>query len=275
MMLGDYSDWGGWEYRDPWVAGLWHNPKRFGVPAWDGVSGGELYVFGEQGLGDEIFFASCLPEVMGRCRVRLETDARLIPVFERLGVECVAGEFVVRDGKRGRVQREPVGDWWIPFGDLPRILRHRTPFPDAPYLTGDPREKERFSGYRGRVGVSWRGAQGEYGWREFSAGIKDPLCLQYDPDWDCDLERPALDLKNDIEGLIGLLCNLERVVTVSTTVAHLSCALGIPTEVILAANGRNSNRLPWKWGRGGKTPWYRTATVYPSLSNRLSACSTR
>lgn len=266
MMLGDYSDWRGWEYRDPWVAGLWHNPKKFAIPPWNGRDRGKLYVFGEQGLGDEAFFSSCLLDAMRLCEVTVETDERLIPVFTRLGVECVPAELVEVNGRRGRKQKEPEGDFWIPMGDLPRIFRTRPPFPNGPYLEADPEQVKRFEGYRGRVGVSWRGAQGEYSWSEFAGLAENPLSLQYDNDWDSEIEVPELDIKNDLEGVLGLLMNLSRVITVSTTVAHFSCALGVPTTVILAPpNGRNANRIPWKWGLNRKNVWYGSAEVYQSL----------
>lgn len=269
LTLGEFGDWDGWEYRDPWVAGLWHNPDRFSVPVWDGMKTGTLYVFGEQGLGDEIFFASCLGEAIKRSdKVILETEPRLMSIFERsFPVECRSCEIVEVGDKRGRQQKEPEGDHWIPFGELPRIFRKRLPFPCGPYLKPDPAEMRKYERYRGRTGISWRGAQGEYRWEELASLADRPLSLQYDHEWDCDLERPELDLHYDLEGLMGLLANLRKVITVSTTVAHLSAAMGVDTTVILAPpNGRNANRFAWKWfAVNNRSAWY-GVKVYASLA---------
>lgn len=35
MMLGDFSDWSGWEYRDDWALRLWlENPYEPAKPGW-------------------------------------------------------------------------------------------------------------------------------------------------------------------------------------------------------------------------------------------------
>ena len=263
MMLGDFSDWEGWQYRDHWAAGLWHNPKCFDIPPWDGVSRGTLYVFGEQGIGDEIFFSQLIPQAQEYCHVVYECEPRLRGIFERMGCEVV--ESNISEDKRGRWQQKPRGDYWLPAGDQARVFWQKPPFFHPPQVTVLPDQVERFKRYKGRVGVSWRGAQGEYEWRQFD--FLDPVCLQYDPDWDCDLEMPDLDLKQDIEGILGLLANLSHVYTVSTTVAHLACGLGVPTTVILAPpNGKNSNRLPWKWGINRQNPFYKWCQVYQGMS---------
>ena len=97
-----------------------------------------------------------------------------------------------------------------------------------------------------------------------------PICLQYDQGWDEDVDVPqGLDLRNDLEGILGLLSNLARVVTVSTSVAHFSAALGVPTHVILAdpSTGVRANIFNFKWAckeTPNRTPWYKCARVYES-----------
>ena len=56
------------------------------APVWDGSSLADktILVYGEQGIGDEIMFASCLPELIeqaDRCLVACEP--RLVPLFRR------------------------------------------------------------------------------------------------------------------------------------------------------------------------------------------------
>ena len=59
-------------------------PARF--PRWDGsaLAGRKILVFTEQGLGDEIMFASCLPQVIaaaGHCVI--ECSAKVETLFRR------------------------------------------------------------------------------------------------------------------------------------------------------------------------------------------------
>ena len=264
FMLWDYSDWSGWEYRSEWSAGLWHNPEG----SWQGEKVKRLHVFGEQGVGDEVCFAQVLPDIRGLAdEVVFETDPRLVEIFNRsLSVTAVPAYF--EDGVRKF--RKPEGPW-IPLGDLLRNFRRSLgAFGRAPYLVALPEEVERFKAYKGRTGISWRGAQGSYPLKDFQEIVQKPLGLQYDLAWDEEVEVPDIDLRNDLEAILGLLSNLDRVVTVSTSVAHFAAALGIPTDVILAPlNGIRKNLLPFKWWcepMRGETPWYgKNVRVFQSL----------
>lgn len=270
FMLGDYSDWSGWEYRDEWAATLWHL-KPYPVKPWNGLPTDYLYIIGEQGIGDEVFFSSCIEECKKRAkRVIFECLPRLQSVFERsFGVETVPSD--VRGTNRHKKDLPEGVTAWMSLADLPRMWRlSLSMFPSKPFLIADPSQIARFSRYKGRTGVSWRGAQGCVS--EILKMHPDAISLQYDMAWDEDIETPDLDLRNDIEGLLGLLMNLEKVVTVSTSVAHFAAALGVETHVIIAdpTTGVRGNIFPWKWicqKTPGKTPWYESARVYPSIND--------
>lgn len=248
FMLGEYGDWSGWEFRDQWAASNWFkNP--FPVPVWDG-SPGRVYVIGEQGVGDEVFFAQCLVDLKKRCEVVLETQPKLIPVLSQL-VECVPAK-MNENGRR--VVQSFEADYWVALGELPRIFRKsRKDFPRTPYLDAKPDER-----YRGRVGISWRGNQGSE--PEILKAFPDALSLQYDQHWDEECEQPSVDLYNDLQGVFSVIRGLDRVVTVSTSVAHFASAMGVPCDVILASK---TNQLPWKWlneACPGGTWWYPQTT---------------
>ena len=270
LMLGDWSNWNGWQFRSKWAASWAANRVKDGVARWRGQRVKRLYVYGEQGIGDEIFFGQALTWLKTQVdSVIVETDERLMLPFSRsLGIETVATEFGTdAAGKKERRMHAVDGDAWTLLGDL--VVRSG-PQP-APYLVAKDAEVKRFAGYRGATGISWRGNQGYYGAQDFGPGVS----LQYDQGWDEEVEKPRdasgtdLDLRGDIEGLLGLLSNLRKVVTVSTSVAHFACALGVETHVVLAPlNGLNRNVLPWKWWSEktpGKTPWYDSVHVYRDL----------
>ncbi|MFN3629093.1 MAG: glycosyltransferase family 9 protein [Casimicrobiaceae bacterium] len=67
-------------------------------------------------------------------------------------------------------------------------------------------------------------------------------------------EFPLLDmssLTDDFADLAAVIANLDLVVSVDTSYAHLSAALGVPTWRMLP------KRYDWRWGWGRQdSPWY-------------------
>ena len=245
--LGCYEDWTGWQFRDKWSQKIWFkNP--FHVPVWKGDYVEHLYVVGEQGLGDEILFSQCVLDAQKRVgRVTVETQERLQSIFERsLGVETTKA-IVGADGIRRAQPFEASA--WVGLGELPRIFRRkRSDFTRRPYITPDLSRIGEMEPYKGRVGVSWRGAQGKIDWQKLKKLYPNCLSLQYDQAEE-DVERPHIDLRNDSEGILALVQVLSKVVTVSTTVAHFAASSGVNTDLIIAnpKTGIRQNILPWRW----------------------------
>ena len=270
--LGDYSDWQGWEYRDPWATTNWL--KNTGnIPLWAGKKVKRLYVVGEQGLGDEVLFGQTLFHVKPFAdEVIFETQPRLVSVFNRcFQVTAIPADLVPHPSGEGelRVKKDMDADEWVTLGELCRVfLKGNEKFRREAFLYADPAQVERFKKYQGRVGISWRGRQGTE--KHIISAYPEALSLQYGQAWDEGVETPeGLDLKDDLEGVLGLLANLSEVVTVSTSVAHFSSAMGVPTTVIIAEKGTgDSNLIPWKWhaeNLPNRTWWYgETTRTYDS-----------
>lgn len=54
-----------------------------------------------------------------------------------------------------------------------------------------------------------------------------------------------------------MIAQLDLVIAVDTSVAHLACALGTPTWLLLATPG------DWRWLHGREdSPWYPTAKLF-------------
>lgn len=106
-------------------------PRRpFPYPLWDGSSldSKSLLVYAEQGVGDEIMFASCFPDLLRSTeRIVIECDNRLAPLFQRSfpDAEVVGGK--VEKGKREDTTARTAAlgpfDFQAAMGDLPRYLR--------------------------------------------------------------------------------------------------------------------------------------------------------
>lgn len=68
---------------------------------------------------------------------------------------------------------------------------------------------------------------------------------------------PAIDQTNDIDTLAAYIMACDSIVCVSTSVAHLACALGQTTHVLLPYSAL------WHWGSKPRTTdWYPTAKLY-------------
>jgi tetratricopeptide (TPR) repeat protein len=256
-------------------------PRRpLPVPRWEEPvpPGGRLLVTAEQGLGDEIMFASCIPDlVRAGARVALEAHPKLAAIFRRSfqGVDVRAGtQFESLDW----VAAEPGIERYVEAGSLPlRFRRTRADFPaHAGYLRADEgkvrrwRERLEAIGAGPFVGLSWRGGTEKSRRRlrspapaELASLLAAPgirwVSLQYDASAD-EVEALARaaggrlqhfqDAIDDYDETAALLCALDRTVSVCTAVVHLAGALGRPVLVLAPYSpewryGLTAERMPW------------------------------
>ena len=255
LCRGDYSDWSGWEYRDKWAVSTYQAKMR----RWRLEPVKSLAVLGEQGVGDEIMFGSCLDDVMRLVpNVVFECNDRIRGMFEREGIKT---------RERLNLNAERPEESFIPVGDLPRLFRKSVAsFPGKPYLHTLPEMVEKWKHLRGRVGIAWRGRRGAF--EPEALGIENPVCLQYDA-WEFETENmtvPEIDLRNDLEDVMGIVANLSKVVTVPQTVVHIAGAIGTPVDVIVppVTSGRVIDQLNYRYAQP-RMPWYESAKVFQSL----------
>jgi len=270
-MNGDFSNWDGWEFRSEWSKSL----MALDLPRWCGEHD-KVYILGEQGLGDEIAYASCIPEMivrLGHDNVVLECQDRLISVFERsFRIQCTPRRDldVDRDG------------YIAALGDVPRFFRRDlSHFPGLPYLKPDP-DRFRYwqSWLNGQgsgpfIGVAWEARQGRLALDSLTQTLTGCLIsLQYgDFDPSEGVIIPPLDPIKDFADQINLIAALDRVVSLPMTVVHVAGALGVPCDVILLpwleGFEDTQDRLDWSFGR--VCPWYKSVNIHRSLDGWKTA----
>ena len=271
--------WDAYEWR--FVAGdyLGSNvPVSLHVPHWRGEKDGtgHLVVTAEQGIGDEIMFASCLNDLAVRVpHLTLQCADKLAPLFRR------SFPFATLVGRGANLDALDA-DLRIAIGSLPRYLRrsHDAFGAGDGYLVADAGQVSKWrawlAGLGGQtVGIAWSGGLDSRARETRSVPLADLarrlvahglelVALQYDaraadvaglPD---ELKThihvpPDLDLWNDLDGVASLLVALDGVVTVDNTLAHLAGALGVPVDVLLPVAAER------RWLREQATsPWYRS-----------------
>ncbi len=263
-------------------------PRPFGFPEWRGepLRGKTVLVYAEQGLGDEIMFASCVPEVLARAgRCLIECAPRLERLMQRSFPGAKVHGSAQDDPDMGwLVEHEPL-DYQVAIGSLPGFFRrHAADFPvHRGYLRADDilvaewQARLAALGPGIRVGISWRG--GMVSTRrelrstplaEWLPLLRQPACrfvsLQYG---DCAEEVAALTREHgvrlhhwqqgidDLDQMAALLCALDVVISVQTAVVHLSGALGRPTWVLIPAAPE------WRYLQEGTTvPWYSSVRLF-------------
>ncbi len=276
LLDGNFVD--GWQnYESRWkMPG--HKPLRqYPFPLWKGnnLGTGQLLLWGEQGVGDEIMFASVIPDLLrtgNRCI--LDCDARLAPLFTRSfpGLQVVSGLPDVHIAAH------------LPTGSLPRFFRNtEASFLSAtsPYLVAD---RTRCNQFRSRyawgkriVGIAWHTNNKKTG-RARSLALEQlaPLLRRTDIFWVslqygdlADLEKQAsaaqvplfidheVNQLTDVDLFAAQVAAMDLVITIDNSTAHLAGALGVPVWVMLP------NERDWRWQHTRPdTPWYPTMRLF-------------
>lgn len=286
LLLGEFEKgWDGYELRKLSEDGKLQ-PKR--APEWDGtpLPGGTLLVRREQGLGDEIMFASMFEEVgarTGKCLI--ECEARLRALFARSFPQATFFAALPGGALPSRLDSQSI-DREIDAGSLPKLLRRSvSAFPShRGYLTADPSRVAAWKGRLGatgvgpKIGISWTGGVRKTGRNLRSLALhawlpllRTPgarfVSLQYTPEAEKEVERfrtghgVALhhwpEAIADYDETAALACALDLVISVCTSVVHLCGALNRPTWVLAPYSPE------WRYGfRGRVMPWYPSVRVF-------------
>lgn len=279
VFLGDFSNWTGWIYRSERAAERYWISQP--IKRWDGKPCKRLLVIGEQGVGDEILWASCLPDCQRLAeQVIYACDKRLIGMLSRSMPDIEFVEQRTEDYERTWPEHIPDADFFIPAADLLPMFRKRRGDFTGPYLLTDAGVRCETNQVSGRIGIGWSGRNGSFD--PLRLGIEKPISLQHDAQKD-GIEAPPIDLHNDLDAVLSLVSSLERVVCVPSTLHHICGAAGVACDVIWPEvlgideeYGELSGLVPWSHPPG-VLPWYPSVTVYKTIDQwkRSRQCTAR
>lgn len=276
LLTGDFArGWAEyeWRWRRETLARTW---REFAQPVWRGkedVAGKTVLLHSEQGLGDTIQFCRYVPLVAARgARVIIEVEQPLRRLMATLpgAIEIV-----------GKGDPLPHFDLHCPLLSLPLAFNTRletVPCP-GPYLSAVAEEEAVWAARlaplaRPRVGLVWSGNPTHHrdAERSISLATLDPLLDAGASFVSVQKNVRAIDAAalrardgivdvsdalTDFAATAALLMQLDLLITVDTSVAHLAGALGRPAWIMI------SHTPDWRWLLDREsTPWYPSVRLF-------------
>lgn len=276
LLQGDYQE--GWkEYEWRWLKPDFTSPLRHkNTPIWDGsqLHGRTILLHAEQGFGDAIQFVRYVP-LVARCggNIILECHPQLVSLFN--GVDGV--KVVVPFGSP-----LPPFNCQAPLLSLPHIFGttlQNVPS-DCPYLTVSAECSKKWrslmSAYKAhlRIGLVWAGKSYPDPLRSCRLAELSPLAADSNSsttffslqvgagveeiDTSCCMKLIDLTSQiHDFADTAALVEQLDLVISIDTSVAHLAGALGKPVLLLLPY------APDWRWLlERSDSPWYPTMQIF-------------
>jgi len=274
LAMGDFQNgWNNYAWR--WKTDEYSSRIRnYKEPLWNGsdLEGKTIFIYGEQGLGDDIQFVRYLPILReyGACVV-LHTPEPLYQLFKGSGLA---------DHLVGPKETPPSFDCHLPILDVPRLVN--TTLETIPsqksYLQVTPKLQEEWanrisSNCNFRVGVVWAGSsqhQNDLN-RSIEASLFQPFTnipgvsvysLQVGRDGEAvsafgDNVTDLATSFSDFADTAAAINNLDLIISVDTSVAHLAGALGRPVWTLLPFAS------DWRWLlERDDSPWYPSMRLF-------------
>ena len=261
-----------------------------GEPEWDGTPGQTVVLYGEQGMGDELSFASMVPDALKHCKkVILDCDSRLAGLFKRAfpGAKVYGTRRFKPMGEKVKLwdEEDREFDASLAIGQIGEYFRNAPEkFDGKSYLLPDPERLLMWEAlwktkHKPKIGIAWQGGINKTGsrFRRWTLEQLVPVLKSVDAHWvvleykpalveleafkakypEIDIkEYPHATLTKDYDDTAALVSSLDLVFCMQTSVAHLSGALGVPCWVCVPPTSQ------WRYGATGEdNPWYDSIRV--------------
>jgi tetratricopeptide (TPR) repeat protein len=299
LFMGDFEQ--GWnEYEWRWQGGEGMIPRAFSYPPWQGesLSDKTIFVHAEQGIGDEIMFASCFPDLIARAgQVVIGCAPRLAPLFRRSFPDAtICGGAQNED--LARIAGLESVDVQVPAGSLPRYFRRTLgDFPArSHYLVADAtriqewRARFMLLGAGLKVGISWRGghlpriarrrsttldqwaptllAVPGIQWISLQYGLRDDELEKAREQTGVTIHHwPDADPLKELDDFAAQVAAVDLAISVDNATVHMAGALGVETWVLQPFSP------DWRWIAGrDDSPWYASLKQFrqPQASDWIS-----
>jgi tetratricopeptide (TPR) repeat protein len=272
-------NWGvGWDlYENRRKLAHYDSRPTIDAPQWGGNRVNHLYLHGEQGVGDEVMFASMIPEIMSRVdRLTVEAHKK----FSGLLRQSFPGIAVVtEEAEAAGIHFDAKSGMGTPAAFL---RRRREQFPGTPYLKPDPALVAKYRaellklGPAPYVALTWVGGMKKTRVedRSIPLALYRPFLNKYTcvsaqytvhAKEEIESERKAHGLAkideassgDDMHAQAALFAACDAVVTVCQTAVHVAGAVGAPAFVLVP------HKPSWRYGIGSDDiPWYNSVRMF-------------
>jgi tetratricopeptide (TPR) repeat protein len=277
LLSGNFNEgWKEYEWRRK-ISNYVPLQRNFPQPLWNrsDIQGKTIFLYSEQGFGDTIQFARYIPIVAQQeATILVECQKELVALLQKVnGVK----KMVTRN------EKPPAFDVHYPLLSLPSLfdttledIPARVPYINAESsLASNWRNKMQADAAKLKVGLVWAGKPGHANDCNRSCSINIFLSLaRLDGVTFYSLQKGAaaqqakfppqgirlIDYTDDIydfSDTAALIENLDLVISVDTSVAHLAGAMGKPVWILLPF-------IPdWRWMLNrDDSPWYPTMQLF-------------
>lgn len=258
------------------------------MPLWEGqeLDGKRILLLAEQGLGDQIMFASIIPDLLARnpSQVIIEAHQRIAKTLARSFPQCLVIPSR-QDARYEWLKSVPSIDFYLPIAELARFFRKKSEDFQLHqgYLVADPQRitywKHRLAelGEGMKIGISWRGGTERTRQAVRSLQLTDMAPILLTPNTrfvnlqygkvkaDLETADKALGMEiahwpeaiADLDEFAALICALDLVISVCNTTVHYAGALNRPVWVL-------TPKIPeWRYGLTGRSMiWYPSALMF-------------
>lgn len=254
-----------------------YNPPEREEPQWDGSPGKTVVVQCDQGVGDIIMFSQLLPRLQETCTVIVECAERMASIFRR----CFPGVTVYGTLKQQSLDwpKHHQIDASIHISHLGKFyLKKDSDFQRKAYITPDTRLSSKWLSWLEQfpkpwIGIAWKGGlqqtqthirsveledysevlKGEGTFFDLSYHDSAPEVARWNIDNKTQIIKPPLDAAI-YDDTIAFVSAMDKVLTVTTTVAHVCGALGKKAHVLVPEVAQW--RYAYHFNGGTEMLWY-------------------
>lgn len=265
--------------------------RKFQQARWNGedLTDKSIIVHSEQGVGDEIMFATVLNDIIAHAKhVYIEVTPRLVPLFQRSYPAATVYDY------RNRVAYEKRADidYFVPIGSLGRFARRKTELfgRNRPHIQVDAavaqelrRKYMAAANDKPIIGIGWRGGsvalrrqRRSFDLRTMSPIVTDPrfqfVSIQYgdvadeirsvNEEFDASiLHDPAVDPLRNMDLSASQIAACDLIISASNAGVHTAGAAGVPCWNIVPIES------DWRWTHGRTDVlWYPGMRLYRQTS---------
>jgi len=286
LKLQDFeAGWSLYEWR--WKrTEAFSNPLQSSKPLWKPSKKQRVLLWCEQGVGDEVMFASLIPDIYSSSsKLIVLTDKRLIPLFRRSFPDDIDFR------PSNEVVSETEYDSQISMGSVPLHFRQSIDsfkhsaqgwLSASTVKAKNLRSQLLSDDSETLIGISWNttahhnGAQNRLiPLNQIAQMLHAPkvrlVSLQYgdfvnevkklSTDYGIKVAQVTeIDNMNDIDGLAALISACDQIVSIDNITVHLAGALGKETKVFLPY------ACDWRWGQSSQDSyWYDSVQLYRQI----------